>query len=490
MTAAVWLAPLLPKLPLPLAQRAHRLLTAKPGAETQVHALRLCEGMVAYAACLRAGFAAAVAPVGRRGSLVKAVAELRRVVQQRDANIANYRDLLIAAAETIDYAQPGHLLGLAELTRPRTSWVARMQLVESLASSVELSEAIRAGAIDGGIEGIVDLWVCLIESRRAAESPADDAAWLASLGDLIVDLLSSSMIAGAELVYAEQTADGGRLHLHGTDRVRAEAGDDAGDDYPRGVVCWRVGERVISSCGLLNYWVDGRDVAHVGVIAKQLTVAEYLDHGSDKRSPAEQSGRVDWAALHADEPAAGARARGPVFALAAALTVLILGGAWWMATRSPAPEPEPVAVAEPATPEPANDPRAELDDPAPELDDDEIVIEGPREELAVGGSGGGSAGALTEADESKVETAPVWFESERNLGICEVTYDSRTRAANLHLKTRAPEGKLEFSYRCGQYRGTGSIDVKRSRVNGVLFCKKDGAVKVKTVRNNEGRCDR
>ena len=91
---------------------------------------------------------------------------------------------------------------------------------------------------------------------------------------------------------------------------------------------------------------------------------------------------------------------------------------------------------------------------------------------------------------SEIPTASVWFESERNLGICQVTYGDRTRTANLHLKTRQPEGLLEFAYRCGEHRGRGSIDVKLNRVNGVLFCKKNGSVKVKTVRSNEGRCDR
>lgn len=89
-----------------------------------------------------------------------------------------------------------------------------------------------------------------------------------------------------------------------------------------------------------------------------------------------------------------------------------------------------------------------------------------------------------------VPTYPVWFESERNLGVCRITWEGGSKTANLHVSARLPEGPLEFSYTCGKHRGTGSIDVKPKRVNGVLFCESGGDVKVQTVRKKDGRCGR
>jgi hypothetical protein len=87
-------------------------------------------------------------------------------------------------------------------------------------------------------------------------------------------------------------------------------------------------------------------------------------------------------------------------------------------------------------------------------------------------------------------TYPVWFESERNLGVCKITWEGGSKTANLHVATRLPEGTLEFSYVCGKQRGRGSIDIKPKRVNGVLFCEDAGDVKVETVRSKDGRCGR
>jgi hypothetical protein len=85
-------------------------------------------------------------------------------------------------------------------------------------------------------------------------------------------------------------------------------------------------------------------------------------------------------------------------------------------------------------------------------------------------------------------TYPVWFESERNLGVCKITWEGGSKTANLHVSARLPEGMLEFSYQCGKHRGRASIDVKTKRVNGVLFCEDSGGVKVQTVRSKDGRC--
>lgn len=85
-------------------------------------------------------------------------------------------------------------------------------------------------------------------------------------------------------------------------------------------------------------------------------------------------------------------------------------------------------------------------------------------------------------------TYPVWFESERNLGVCKISWEGGSKTANLHVSARLPEGPLEFSYQCGKHRGRASVDVKTKRVNGVLFCEDAGDVKVKTVRSKDGRC--
>jgi hypothetical protein len=62
--------------------------------------------------------------------------------------------------------------------------------------------------------------------------------------------------------------------------------------------------------------------------------------------------------------------------------------------------------------------------------------------------------------EPAVPTFPVWFESERNIGVCRITWEGGSKTANLHVGARLPEGKLEFSYQCGKHRGRSSIDVK------------------------------
>jgi hypothetical protein len=499
MTAAVWLAPMLPKLPLPLAQRLHRLLGARPGRDTEEHALRLCEAMIAYAACMRAGYAAALLPAGKRRTLAAGVAEFRRVVQAGDAKVANYRDLLLVAAEAIDEAEPGHPLGRIELARPRTSWVARMQLVEALDESVEVSDSIKTQAVDGGVEGIVALWIRLIESRRASKREVSEFPWLGPLGDLLVDTLGSSLVGEATLVYPERAATGGLAgvrRLHGLESELEDGGDLPGNPTP-GVIGWRFDDRMVSSCGLLGYWVDEHELEHVGVLVKQIAATEYLDYGSGQRSPSKQSSSdVDWSRLHADQAKSTAvtRKRTPLIA-AAIVGALILVVGVSLALRSGTDRVTADSLASSEL-ERSRDPSLILagaqeseSPPQRALDDDEIVIEGPKpepEEPEVGGP----RLASEVNDQLDAPTASLWFESERNLGICQITYDGRTRAANLHLKTRQAEGTLEFTYRCGQHRGRGSIDVKRNRVNGVLFCKKDGSVKVKVVRSNEGRCDR
>jgi hypothetical protein len=85
-------------------------------------------------------------------------------------------------------------------------------------------------------------------------------------------------------------------------------------------------------------------------------------------------------------------------------------------------------------------------------------------------------------------TYTVWFESERDIGVCKITYEGGAKTANLHVEARLPAGELAFSYQCGGHRGRGSIDVKPKRVNGVLFCQKAGGLTVKTVRSKDARC--
>jgi hypothetical protein len=182
-----------------------------------------------------------------------------------------------------------------------------------------------------------------------------------------------------------------------------------------------------------------------------------------------------------------------------AALLLVVGIAWlvWPASD------EVDLVAEPSEgPKLASEAPKRAESPVSEPVD-EIVIDGAEPDAEPGGGGSRRPGAGDETDgseqlepetetetDAEVETVSLWFESERSLGTCQVSYAGRTRTANLHLKTRQPEGTLEFSYRCGEHRGRGSIDVKRNRVNGVLFCKNNGAVKLETGRSNEGRCDR
>ncbi|MFO7563666.1 MAG: hypothetical protein R6X02_13545 [Enhygromyxa sp.] len=525
MTASVWLAPMIPKLPLPLAQRIDRLLQAKPGRETEAHALKLCEAIVAYAACVRVAVAVAVVPAARRSALSKAVDELRKVVERGEARIANFRDLLVAAANAIEALEPGHPLGRTELTRPRTAWVARTQLVEALGDSVAVDEATRSGALEGGIAGIVDLWVALVEARHEVEIEAQGDPWLPALGDVIVDMLGASALLGeASLTHPEPLDEGGVGELRRLHGLEAEPDDEPAprEAYEPGVVCWRFDDQVVSSCGLLGYWADEHDFDHVGVIARQRQTAasqasppaptvaslpsvhpchpgdaEYLDYGSGSRSPATGAGQVAWDRLRVTavevEPE---RSASPVFVLVAAAIALLLviaGVAWALWPVSDSGEPgqatgssgQPIARTQQT--------KAQPEEPGPDPESEIVIETEPEPETSAHGLGGRSSGAEgeePETAEAELPSASLWFESERNLGTCSVTYDGRTRNANLHLKTRAPEGKLEFSYRCGEHRGRGSIDVKRNRVNGVLFCKKNGAVKVKTVRSNEGRCDR
>jgi hypothetical protein len=500
MTASVWLAPMIPKLPLPLAQRIERLLQARPGRETQEHALKLCEGIVAYAACMRVAVAVAVVPEARRSGLSKAIDRFGAAIERSEASIANFRDLLLAAAAAIESLEPGHPLGRAELTRPRTAWVARTQLVEALGDTVAIDAATRTGAIEGGIAGLLNLWVALVEARRGEEIEALGDPWLAPLGDTIVDALGSSALIGeASLTYPAPDGDGGLGELRRLHGLEAEPeGDQAAerDAYQPGVVCWRFDARVVSACGLLSYWSDEHELDRVGVIARRRTESEYLDYGSGARSPA-GAGVVAWDRLRGRAIEVEQTPSGPPIAMlaagAAALLLVICGITWalWPKSDVGAPSKPTAAEASEAIVR-SSSPKAAGEQLTPEQLESEIVIESERKP----GTSPSAEARASSADsqdspaEGEAATAPIWFESERNLGTCQVSFDGKTRNANLHLKTRAPEGPLEFSYQCGEHRGRGSMDVKRNRVNGVLFCKKDGAVKVKTVRTNEGRCDR
>jgi hypothetical protein len=85
-------------------------------------------------------------------------------------------------------------------------------------------------------------------------------------------------------------------------------------------------------------------------------------------------------------------------------------------------------------------------------------------------------------------TYPVWFESESDLGKCKINWEGESMIANLHASARLTEGTHVFSYACGNRRGRASVDVKPTRVNGVLFCEDEGDVKVATVRREDGQC--
>jgi hypothetical protein len=85
-------------------------------------------------------------------------------------------------------------------------------------------------------------------------------------------------------------------------------------------------------------------------------------------------------------------------------------------------------------------------------------------------------------------TYPLWFESERALGVCKISYGGVRKTANLHVATRAPLGKLSFAWQCGKEGGRASIEIDPKKVNGVLFCKESGTVVVKTARSKDARC--
>jgi hypothetical protein len=85
---------------------------------------------------------------------------------------------------------------------------------------------------------------------------------------------------------------------------------------------------------------------------------------------------------------------------------------------------------------------------------------------------------------------PVWFESERDVGVCKIKWTGGSKIANLHAETRLPEGTVNFSYVCGTHRGRASIDVSSTEVNGVLFCADRDDLRIETVRSKRGRCRR
>lgn len=82
----------------------------------------------------------------------------------------------------------------------------------------------------------------------------------------------------------------------------------------------------------------------------------------------------------------------------------------------------------------------------------------------------------------------VRFESEPAVGVCTITYEGRTKIADLHVSVRLPEGEVDFAYQCGDYHGRGSIDVKARRLNGVLLCKETGRVRIQRIRHKDDRC--
>jgi hypothetical protein len=91
---------------------------------------------------------------------------------------------------------------------------------------------------------------------------------------------------------------------------------------------------------------------------------------------------------------------------------------------------------------------------------------------------------------SALPTYSLWFESQREIGVCKITYAGTSKTANLHVTARVPAGKLDFAYQCGQHSGRASIDVSPKQTNGVLFCRAAGGVKVETVHSKEDRCAR
>lgn len=91
-------------------------------------------------------------------------------------------------------------------------------------------------------------------------------------------------------------------------------------------------------------------------------------------------------------------------------------------------------------------------------------------------------------ERSAAATYPVWFESDRNVGVCRIKWKGGSKTTNLYVEARMPEGTVEFSYQCGKHRGRGSIDIERDKVNGVLLCERAGGVAVETSRSKNGRC--
>jgi hypothetical protein len=131
-------------------------------------------------------------------------------------------------------------------------------------------------------------------------------------------------------------------------------------------------------------------------------------------------------------------------------------------------------------------PTAEGEEPVSEI----TVEAGPRKQEPTQSPGlpesESETGELVE--EPALPTYSVWFESERKLGVCKITYEGGSKTANLHVAARLPEGRLDFSYRCGKQSGRSSIDIKPNRINGVLFCEDSGDVSVEVVRSKDGRC--
>jgi hypothetical protein len=171
---------------------------------------------------------------------------------------------------------------------------------------------------------------------------------------------------------------------------------------------------------------------------------------------------------------------------------LLVGGAillWMLALIGGVQSNDIVTTSRPVTANPmangANEvqPRSAQDSQVEDVT--ELVIQSPRRraiKLAP------QATALVPTALASRPTYPVWFESERDLGICKIMWEGGSMTANLHASARMPEGTLMFSYACGSRRGRASIDVKPTRVNGVLFCEDAGAVTVDTVRRDDGQC--
>lgn len=172
---------------------------------------------------------------------------------------------------------------------------------------------------------------------------------------------------------------------------------------------------------------------------------------------------------------------------------LFVGGAillWMLALMGGAQSSDLVTTSRPAAAKLPSTSRANEEQPGLAEDGEfedgtELVIKSPRRRAAKPTP---RTDALVPTALVSPPTYPVWFESERGLGICKINWAGGATTANLHASARLPEGKVVFSYACGNHRGRASIDVKPTRVNGVLFCKHAGDVKVDTVRHDDGRC--